>query len=88
MYKTIKIIKWGNSQGVRLTADILRDAGLKIDDQLQVTISKDNTIILKPLSGRKHYNDIEELIADYPEKSKDAGEFLWGDESPVGNEVW
>ena len=36
----IQIKKWGNSQGVRLSKDILEHAGIRTDDVLEVTASK------------------------------------------------
>ncbi len=78
----IQIKKWGNSQGVRLSKDILEHAGIRTDDVLEVTASKGVIMLEKSFQ----HKTLEERAAEYGGKLMLDGEFDWGE--PVGREVW
>ena len=42
------ITKWGNSQGIRLSKDVLSSANLKIGDGIEI-IANENEIVIKKI---------------------------------------
>lgn len=76
MAVSTKIFKNGNSLAVRLNKDILKDAGLKNNDEVDIHV--DNTtgsIIIKPkVSGVD--DKFKELLNYSMEKDRDSLEFL------------
>ena len=82
MLTTIK--KWGNSQGIRLPLDILREA--KIDKESAVNISaQGNCIVITKADPQKKRQNIMELFEGYKGEYEPNG-IDWGE--PVGKEVW
>jgi antitoxin MazE len=76
------IQKWGNSQGLRISKELLRELGWEISDELLLT-KKGNKLIIEPITPKR--KTIKELF----EGSQNAGkskEVDWG--GPVGEEVW
>ena len=57
------IRKWGNGNGIRLTKAELGQAGLSVDDEVEILAEKGKIIIL-PV--RKH-RTLEDRVAEYPE---------------------
>ncbi len=76
-----RIQKWGNSQGLRLTKNLLAEARLEVGDEVDVSV-KEGVIIVTPL--RKNHS-LEHLVAEIPEDYR-AGEVDWGE--PAGREAW
>jgi antitoxin MazE len=74
--------KWGNSAAVRIPAALLAEAGLEIDQPVQLRSEK-GRIIIEPV--RKLRYDLDELVAgirpDNVHEAVDTG-------PPVGREVW
>ncbi|MCI8381121.1 MAG: AbrB/MazE/SpoVT family DNA-binding domain-containing protein [Lachnospiraceae bacterium] len=77
-----QVKKWGNSQGIRLSKDILKSAGIATNDILDVTISNGVITLVKPFRHRT----LEERAAEFNGKLMLDGEYDWG--TPVGREVW
>jgi antitoxin MazE len=78
----VQVKTWGNSQGIRLSKDILESAGIKINDILNVELI-DGNILLK----KKHkHRTLEERTAEFQGKVDPYEEFDWGE--PVGRERW
>lgn len=77
-----QVKKWGNSQGIRLSKDILKSAGIATNDILDVTISNGVITLVKPFRHRT----LEERAAEFNGKLMLDGEYDWG--NPVGREVW
>ena len=73
---------WGNSQGVRISKDILEAAHISINDVLDITVG-DNTITL--VKQHRH-RSLEERAAAYGGHLYLDGEYDWGE--PVGREDW
>ena len=64
----LRIQKWGNSQGIRFSKEILKESGLKIGDSLECYIEK-GKIVLKPTTGlRRSKYDLSQLLSDIPKK--------------------
>jgi len=79
-----KVQKWGNSQGLRLTRQLLEDAHISVGDDVDVTIRK-GTIIIAPIRRVRGKRSLQELVSRIP-KNYEAEEVNWGE--PVGREVW
>ena len=79
MERTLKITKWGNSQGVRLPKGALDLLSLNIGDELSISIMNDK-IILSPVKNEFRFSD---LFSNYIGKTKQKE--YWND-SPTGKE--
>lgn len=79
-----KIQKWGNSQGLRLSKNLLADAHIGIGDEVNIGV-KDGIIIISPAKRKRGRHNLKDLVKRIPKNYK-AGEVNWGE--PVGNEVW
>lgn len=79
-----RIQKWGNSQGLRLTKNLLADAQLGVGDEVDITV-KDGSMIVTPTKRIHGKHSLKDLVARIPENYQ-AGEMDWGE--PVGKEVW
>jgi antitoxin MazE len=79
-----KVQKWGNSQGLRLTKQILEDAGIGIGDEVDIT-ARDGVIVIAPVRRVRGKRSLQELVSRIPKTYK-SSEVEWGE--PVGREVW
>ena len=77
-----KILKWGNSDAVRLPKVILKELDIKTGDTIDIQMDENKIVITKI---RKKGFSLEELVSDFP-KSEFGKEVDWGE--PVGNEIW
>ena len=78
-----KVQKWGNSQGIRLSKEVLAEANILVGDELEITSTKDQLVIkpIRKIRGKYYLQDLVAKIPhDYMTKEED-----WG--SPVGLEV-
>ena len=80
----VKILKWGNSQGLRLTKNLLNDAQLDVGDEVDVSV-KDGIMIVKPAKRIRGRYNLKDLVAHIPQ-NYESGEVDWGE--PVGKEIW
>jgi mRNA interferase MazF len=79
-----KVQKWGNSQGLRVTREILEEAQIGIGDEVKILVRK-GRIIIEPVSKIRGKYSLEKLVSQLP-KNYRAEEVDWG--PPVGKEVW
>jgi antitoxin MazE len=79
-----RVQKWGNSQGLRLSKEVLSDAHIDIGDAVDVAVQK-GSIIVTPVRRVRGALDLEQLVAAIPRGYK-PGEADWG--PPAGREVW
>lgn len=77
-----KVKKWGNSQGLRLSRQVLDLAGLDVGDDVEVSVG-DEQILVKKVPRPKY--DLAELVARIPE-GYTSREASFG--PPVGREEW
>ncbi len=77
-----QIKTWGNSQGIRIPKEILQNAGISLNEVLNISCSDGMIILTKPF---KH-KTLEERAAEYKGHLNLDGEYDWG--IPVGREVW
>lgn len=73
---------WGNSQGIRLSKDLLESVGIRLNDFINIEIQGDAIVLTKTF---KH-KTLEERAAEFSGKIGPYEEFEWGD--PVGREQW
>ena len=73
---------WGNSQGIRIPKEILQDAGIALNEILNITVSGG---VIKLEKAFKH-RTLEERAAEFGGELGLDGEYNWGE--PVGREVW
>ena len=77
-----QVKEWGNSQGIRLSKEILKSAGIGLNEVLDVTVSNGVITLVKPF----RHKSLEERAAEFGGKLMLDGEYDWGE--PVGREVW
>lgn len=77
-----QVREWGNSQGIRLSKEILKSAGIALNEVLDVSVS--NGVITLAKSFR--HKTLEERAAEFDGKLVLDGEYDWGES--VGREVW
>lgn len=74
---------WGNSQGIRLSKELLTLAGVQKDDFLEVELLEGNIILRK---AKKQHRTLEERAQEFGGKLGPYSEFDWGES--VGRERW
>ena len=79
-----RVRKWGNSQGVRLSKELLSEAEIQVGDAVEVAV-REGALVVTPVRRVRGAVDLEELVASIPKGDK-PGELDWG--PPVGDEVW
>jgi len=84
MSMVTKVQKWGNSQGLRLPKQVLKDARISIGDDVDVT-ARDGVIVIAPVRRVRGKQSLRELVSGIP-KNYEPGEIDWG--KPVGREAW
>lgn len=78
---TIKLQKWGNSQGIRLPKMMLDQLNITENDELELK-TEGNKIIIEKANSRKNIIEIFDGFAgDYYNLEMD-----WGE--PIGEEIW
>ena len=78
---TVKLQKWGNSQGIRIPKEVLKSVNIKENDKIVVMV-KDDKIILVKEKKKKNIND---LFKNYKGEGSPE-EYDFGEK--VGKEVW
>ena len=56
-----QVKEWGNSQGIRLPKDVLKSAGIELNETLDVTVSNGVITLVKTF----HHKTLEERAAEY-----------------------
>ena len=78
----VQVKKWGNSQGIRFPKAIMQEAGIQVDDVLQVDVEDGKIILSKPF----YHKTLKERVLESGVPLSGIGELDWGE--PAGNEVW
>lgn len=79
-----KVQKWGNSQGLRLSKELLADVRIDVGDEVEVRVH-DDSLVITPTRRVRGGSSLERLVGSIPEGY--VPELLdWG--SPTGREVW
>ena len=77
-----QVKEWGNSQGIRLPKEVLKSAGISLNEFLDVVVSNGTITLVKTF----RHKTLEERAAEFDGKLLIDGEYDWGE--PVGREVW
>jgi len=79
-----KIQKWGNSQGVRIAKNVLKEVRLSVGEEVNVTVQEGRILVtpLRKIHGRYR---LEDLVAKIPQ-GYHSDEVDWG--TPAGKETW
>lgn len=77
-----QVKEWGNGQGVRLSKEILKSAGITLNDILDITVSNGIITLAKPF----RHKTLEERAAEFDGRLMIGGEYDW--DEPAGKEVW
>lgn len=79
-----KVQKWGNSQGLRLSKELLADVDIGVGDAVEVAV-RDGALVVTPARRVRGALSLEELVSRIPKGYKPE-ELDWG--APAGREVW
>lgn len=79
-----KVQKWGNSQGLRLSKQLLDQADINVGDEVEIVVSERQILVKKAQRSKPKY-DIKELVSRIPKGYK-AREESFG--PAVGKEEW
>ena len=79
-----KVQKWGNSQGIRLSKELLSDVEINVGDAVDVAV-RDGALVVTPVRRVRGGHDLRALVRRIPKDYKPE-ELDWG--YPVGREVW
>jgi antitoxin MazE len=79
-----KVKKWGNSQGLRLSKEVLDAVQIEVGDEVSVSV-RGRRIIVEPLNKVRGRYSLQELVAKISKRYRAEG-VEWG--APVGKESW
>ena len=81
------MIRWGNSQGIRISRAIMENLNLKINDKVEVSVI-DKTIVIKKSCRNKNLKERLESFYHQPIDKifVESTEDDWG--APKGSEIW
>jgi len=79
-----RIQKWGNSQGLRIPREVLKEARVEVGDEVDVA-ADDGAILIRPVRRVRGRHKLQDLLARIP-KDYRAEEVDWG--GPRGKERW
>ena len=77
----VRVVKWGNSQAVRLPKEVLKRAALREGDVLTINV-ENGRIELKPATPDI---SLDKLLAGITSRNRHR-EQDWG--RPIGDEIW
>ena len=76
-----QIVKWGNSQGIRLPRKMMEEAGMRLEDRVEITADRGRIVVQKSFRHRT----LEERAEENGGKLGPYQEFDWGE--PQGREM-
>lgn len=79
-----KVQRWGNSQGLRLSKQVLADASVSVGDEVDVVV-REGLIVVTPVRQVRGKVSLRSLVARIPKNCKSQGAD-WG--RPAGKEAW
>jgi antitoxin MazE len=79
-----KVQSWGNSQGLRLSRQVLEQADIAVGDEVDLSV-REGVIVIVPAKRVRGGCDLKKLVATIPREYKPE-EVNWG--PPAGREVW
>ena len=85
IHREVKLRSWGNSKAVRLTKDVLEEAGLNETDDVVLDIEVEPNRIT--LTRKNKLTPFQKLFDGYNGK-KPEPEAFWDDAELIGKEEW
>ncbi|MBT9543861.1 MAG: AbrB/MazE/SpoVT family DNA-binding domain-containing protein [Candidatus Sericytochromatia bacterium] len=79
-----KLQKWGNSQGLRLSKEILSSLHLAVGDEVEVSVEQ-GRIVIEPVTQIRGKYSLKALVREIPANYQ-VQEENWG--QAAGKEVW
>jgi antitoxin MazE len=79
-----KVKSWGNSQGLRLSRQVLDEAHIAVGDAVDLSV-REGVILVAPARRVRGGHDLNRLVARIPKDYK-PDPVKWG--KPVGREAW
>lgn len=79
-----KIKKWGNSQGLRLSKELLSTLNLSEGDEVEIVSTKE-ALTIKPYKRHKEKIELADLVAEMP-SDYHVEELDWGENEE--KEIW
>lgn len=79
-----RVQKWGNSQGLRLSKQLLSELDVAVGDEVVLSV-REGVLVVTPARRVRGRHDLAELVNRIPEDARPE-EVEWG--APVGREVW
>ena len=79
-----KVQKWGNSQGLRLSKEVLADVEIAVGDAVEVA-ARDGVLVITPVRRVRGGVDLAQLVREIP-ADYESSQLDWG--PPSGREVW
>lgn len=79
-----RIQKWGNSQGLRIPREVLKEARVAVGDEVDVA-ADDGAILIRPVRRVRGRHKLQDLLARIPKDYRAEG-IDWG--GPRGKERW
>ena len=81
----IIIKKWGNSAGMVIPGVVMKELGLQTGQSMEASV-ENNQLVLTPITRRY---TLDELLAQCdPDAPTITEDDIWGQDKPVGNEIW
>lgn len=78
----VQVKSWGNSQGVRISKEVLQEANIAVNDILDMKVVNGMITLTKP----NRHKTLEERAKKFNGELNLDGEFQWGES--IGREVW
>lgn len=78
----VQVKSWGNSQGVRISKEVLQEANIAVNDILDMKVVNGMITLMK----LNRHKTLEERAKKFSGELNLDGEFQWGES--VGREVW
>lgn len=79
-----RVQKWGNSQGLRLSKQLLSEVEIEVGDEVDVAV-REGELVVTPLRRVRGGHDLRALVRQIP-AGYCSEELEWG--PPAGDEVW
>lgn len=79
-----KVQKWGNSQGLRLSKELLSEVAIDVGDAVEVS-ARDGVLVVTPVRRVRGGVDLAQLVREIP-ADYETSELDWG--PAAGREVW
>ncbi len=79
-----KVQKWGNSQGLRLSKQLLDQADINVGDEVEIVVGEQQILVKKAARSKPKY-DIKELVKRIPKGYRPKEDSLG---PAVGKEEW